>query len=199
MTGHCTKMRSAIIAGVAFAATAAAQTPPVEFKGVPMGATRTELLSKWPEFRCYPSGCRLVVDEVRRAACAITDTPCWLKVVERFRFGPAQVRSYDVDFRGDLVSTARIVMSRNWYPQLVIALTEKYGPPHKDATDQVQNRMGAKFDNRTVSWAFPTGTIKAEERGLDIDTSMVTMSGPGVEHTDARETVDKAKASAKAL
>lgn len=43
--------------------------------------------------------------------------------------------------------------------QLVRALRERYGPPQADLVEAVQNRLGAKFDVRSLTWMRPNSTI----------------------------------------
>src|SRR5205814_396801 len=77
---------------------AMAQSPPVEFKGVPLGASKEQLLDKFPGIKCYGDNCSLNVGDRIKSLCYnipsalpsrsnLPDLMCIKRVSEELRFG----------------------------------------------------------------------------------------------------------------
>lgn len=60
-------------------------------------------------------------------------------------------------------------------------LTGKYGPPGHDETAVVQNRLGAKFDSHTATWAFAEGTLFLREHSVDLRAGTLWFLNPRAE------------------
>jgi hypothetical protein len=193
-----------ILALLLIASAAHAQAPPLEMKGVPLGAPKQDVITTIPGMECRgiagPNVCYLLTTSVVTKGCPPSaSAQCIKEGFERLKFGPAITNSYWVDLRDDKVARIRVQFGMTQFGPVVVALTEKYGAPSSDVVDEVQNRMGAKFRNRIVKWDRPDGLIRARERGPDIDTSDVTMETKEYAAATAAESTEKAKASAKAL
>lgn len=157
----------------------AAPPAAVEFKGVPMGATRAELLATIPAFKCTGQTCFLM---------SPTEP-----------FGPAATKSWLANLREDHVVSIFVSLDQQLFDSVVTALIEKYGKPKSDVRGEVKNRMGAGFEQREVLWILPTGSIQGRRRSNDINTAGVMMMAPGEEDRQAQERADKAKAAASKL
>ena len=112
-------------------------------------------------------------------------------------FGPAPVVDWLIAIRDDRVAKATIELAVQQFSGVVIALTEKYGAPQTDQIATIQNRAGAKFDNRVVVWNLQTGTIRAEQRFGSVDRSRVVLAAPGVVEQEREESEQRMKAGAK--
>ena len=60
--------------------------------------------------------------------------------------------------------------------ELVEALEERLGPPAVDDSSTIQNRMGAEFDQRTVSWKTESVLVTMTFRGRTLEKSRLTIT-----------------------
>jgi hypothetical protein len=61
------------------------------------------------------------------------------------------------------------------YETIVRAFIAKFGLPDTNVVVQLQNRMGAKFDNPQVIWRDDQTTLSISRYGKDLDNGIVTM------------------------
>jgi hypothetical protein len=66
------------------------------------------------------------------------------------------------------------------FSKLAPAYLEKFGKPQTDETKEVRNQVGAVFENRTLEWVKPTGTITLIQRVNHVDQSIVHYFDPVV-------------------
>lgn len=203
-------LKSRIVIAVLLAAWVAstqAQSVPLEIKGVPFGATADELLAKLPAAKCYPSGCLLSPSDMAEKQCgSMLDAvrnksvmECRNSAIKESNFGPAPTSLYMFEFRNGKLANATISFYETANLPLVIALTEKYGKPTSEKLVPMQNRAGAKFENKIVTWDLPDGRIEVSQRSSSIDKGSVRMSTTEYLKETAKEMIDKAKASASKL
>lgn len=76
---------------------------------------------------------------------------------------------------GKTVSVS-VTFSPMRFDSVVGALGAKYGPPASDQQGEVQNRMGAKFDQREVVWKAEGLEMKASLRGSDLTESKLIIT-----------------------
>lgn len=185
---------------------ALAQSQPLEFKGVPLGATEADLHAKFPgAFECSANP-RLGYSCVRSnyfwesAVCKkLGGGVCSEMEQELFEFGPTKPSLYAMQIRDAKIVRISILLHTRYFVDLAAALVAKYGPATADETESVKNRMGAEFANRRLAWKRPDGTMLLKQRATDINTSSLTMFAEGVAEADAQERSEKAKAAAKKL
>lgn len=186
-------------------ATACAQAP-LEFKGVPLGATEGQLLEKYPIFHCRDTEkigrvCS-VTTKYYNAQCkmhAKIEPACSKSGEELLEMGGTRPATYQVIIRNGVV--AQVVI---WFPSLdfsgiAAAFSEKYGKPTADKESIVKNRMGAEFDNRIVDWTRNDGGIKLEKRATDIETSIILITAPAFYIDLGKASEEKAKVAASKL
>jgi hypothetical protein len=106
----------------------------------------------------------------------MTDPDCYRQNIRASLFGATLPISYFVTLRDGAIDSVTIRFDSSSFGMIAGGLIEKYGPPSRDVTERVQNRMGATFDDRTVEWNRPDGQIRARERAGSVDTSTVEMS-----------------------
>lgn len=186
---------------------ALAQSPPLEFKGIPLGLSEAHLLEKHPGFRCNDNetlgrSCTFS-DKGYRAFCQqVTGEPfraCIKQITELREFGPTNPSMYLAAVRGGVVLRLDILFPSQDFEGVAAALREKYGKPSGAKTEPVTNRMGATFDNRLFEWVRHDGTLRIEQRGTTIDQSMATIVSPDFLSQEATGRAEKAKAAAKKL
>jgi len=190
------------LALLAAAGVAQAQTPPLEFKGVQLGAAVADLKATMPQISCSDSMCRLSPWDYARKQCPGTDQrhfDCMSSFIEPLKFGPAIPTNYTVMLRDGLVMSVTIRFPSVTFSQMVLALSEKYGAPTTDRVEPAQNAAGATFDNRVATWERPDGRIKAEQLYLTRETSGVSIHDARLTAAWASERATKAKASSKGL
>ena len=200
-------MKSIGLIGLAFSAIALAQQPPLEVKGVILGATKAEMLQKMPGASCYSEAtCTWRTDDIARQRCGQIGFPasqaqldCHVQLGAELAFGPARAAQFYVRLLHERVGEIAVRFRQEKLAEVIIALSEKYGPPGQDVTSEVQNRLGAKFANRIATWVMPDGRIQAEQRGLDTDTAQVLFTAEWYRDAKVKEMETKAKASAKGL
>jgi hypothetical protein len=192
-----------------------ADVVPIEAKGVQLGSSESELVAKLPETKCYGTGgqksCLLWPKDRAKARCGDivfmgktedikANSDCRINAEIELGFGPAAiVKSYRFEFLDGTLGSITVNFNTVQFARVVIALTEKYGPPTSDKVGTIQNRAGAKFDNRVVIWERLDGRIEAEERSGTIDDAYVRMNTPAYRSSTTKEFVDKAKDAAKKL
>ncbi len=197
--------RAGILALLLLPCGVVAAQPPLEFKGVPIGATKAELLATLPGFKCNGQFCfwflQLEPDRVCKPLSDMSDRnrKCREQAILTSRFGPGATKDYTVRIVEDRVASVAITIYETSFDITVAALTEKYGRPTVDETSTVQNRAGATFDNRRVAWKRPDGAIIAQQRSTSVDESVVHMTTHAAADVAAKERANEAKSGAKRL
>lgn len=167
-------------AWLAGSALAAAQTPPLEVNGVPLGVSAAQLQQAIPLFKCHAATCTFDPVDAAMAQCgpvgpdyAVLD--CYARVGRVYAFGPAHGAKYTAYLKDGRVGEFRITFPTASADEVVTALTEKYGAPSSDRQFETHNRLGAGFVGRTVTWRSTAGEITVERRSLDVDTGLATL------------------------
>ena len=76
---------------------------------------------------------------------------------------------------------------------------ERYGRPTQERDEIVQNRMGAKFDNRIVTWEGPRVVITAQRYGPDLTQGYATLQTQEEMKESARLYRERLKGAGKGL
>lgn len=184
-----------------FPMAAHADPPPLEYRGIVLGATAADLRDKMPWFECSSTECRYRPDPV--AHCwngnAVNDD-CMREQRDRQQFGPAFAKSITAYLDGTgHIQRFVIVYGQDWYAKLVAAVTSKYGPPTDQSEKTVQNGMGATFDSRTALWKRADGRITIEQRWLDLNSGGVLIESAQAIADDAAAERRKAKEATSKL
>jgi len=79
-----------------------------------------------------------------------------------------------LDDDGKLASINVGLMSAASYEFLLAAMTEKFGKP-KVEVSEVQNKMGAKFDQQIATWHVDGVTLEFKKRSGDLETSSLRL------------------------
>jgi hypothetical protein len=199
-------VKIAAIACAFFAASAiaAAPTPPLEVKGVPLGATVEQLQQAIPLFKCHGATCIFDPIDAASAQCgpassepAVLD--CYGRSGSEYAFGPARGAKYSAYLKDGRIGEFRVTFPTARADEVVIALTEKYGTPSDDRRFETQNRLGARFGNRAVTWRRADGEITVERRSVDVDTGLATFIAAWYALATANDKEIAAKSDAKGL
>jgi hypothetical protein len=192
-----------LILGLAYGVlwvTAFAESPKLEFKGVPLGASQEEMLTKLPPFRCYGAEC-LYASVISLNRCRETSdkASCEAVMRELMHYGAANAKKYAATFRENKLASVSVTIDPSGFDALISTQAEKYAPPSSDEKSTIKNRMNAEFDQRRVEWKLPDGVIVASKRSDRVDESVVRMATN--EHIAAleKESAEKAKAAVNKL
>jgi hypothetical protein len=179
--------RTLAIAALLCASSAFAQSSPLEFKGVSLGATRAELLEKFPAFRCDADMC-IATLSVANQTNGLED------------FGGVRPTGYLVNLDGDKVAAVSIIFDSDMYPLLLAALSEKYGKPTSTQIKAVTNHAGAKFKSRSARWVRKDGNASLTERAEEyVDKGGLHLEASWFAAVQKRKSDAQSKAAAKKL
>lgn len=81
------------------------------------------------------------------------------------------------------------------FEMLVMGAKEKFGEPDSDKSSAVQNRLGATFDQRIITWEGDNATLTLSKRGRDVDSALFELT----KKHSFRESVDIISKQAKEI
>lgn len=154
------------------------QHPALEVKGIPLGATKEQLLERMPSMTCKGNDCGTQAHD---------------------DFGGAETTGYMASFRDGKLGSFYIRFKQSGTDQIIGALTEKYGKPTQTSRQQMQNAFGARYESRGADWRFPEGSIIVEQRGGSADEGVVMMQADWYDAGNKAADTEKIKAGAKKL
>lgn len=169
--GHTSVRRLLVIGAIAPAIAAAAL--PLEFKGVPLGASREET------FRQF--------DLPRATMCSSLETDREVCSAEMSYAGePASVQ---LVFERDTLERVSLTFQASAFDAVIEAMTEKFGTPSRDEHSDVRTAMNLRYRQRRVEWTRPDGgMVFAWRHGTLVTRSAVVMtSANGLRAERARE------------
>ncbi|MBU1206459.1 MAG: hypothetical protein KKH04_05960 [Proteobacteria bacterium] len=134
-----------------------AQSEPFEFKGITLGSDIAAIEGN-SRFSCRDSN------------SPGADQTCSLREGETIAGAP--VSALLLTFYGRKLHGIYIWFDAKHFPQVAGALKEKYGEGDLK-TKEVQNRMGATFENRIYTWRKPGATLHVERFAGKLDRSSV--------------------------
>lgn len=140
-------------------AAAAGNNTELEFKGIALGSA-IATIEDTGRFSC------------RDPRNPIADRICSLKFNERESIAGAPIRVLVLYYYSGKLETISIAFDEKHFSQVAAALSEKYGQGTL-TSETVQNRMGATFENRILSWRRGQATLEAKRYSGKIDTSSV--------------------------
>ena len=173
------------------------EMPPVEFKGVPMGASLETFKITNPNFECKDSAgsvtdCYFFVSS---KPCPGVYSPELTGCIDRFKkqssYGGIQAKNFSAHFRNDALGMVLISISPQNFNDLLDALSLKYGKPHKLNHTIIQNRMGATFDDSEAKWIGNSANITLKKYSGSIDRGYVSLASHAYVEASIKERSEK--------
>jgi len=216
-SGQIARLLLTVVASHVIAAIALAQTPPVEFKGVPLGSSEAQWRTAFPFFRCEDSSDKglsdraCFFDRARRSDMIRPNCGngrddktqvCWQETNTRIdafvQFGGTEIQRAVAHFRADKLIYVSVSFVTRDYDKLTEALTAKYGKSvHSE--QQIVNRMGVKFQNEIARWDLKSGDLETRLYDATLDLALFQMTVPGLAAEIEQRSQEAAKANAKSL
>lgn len=183
-------MRKMLVAGALFSLlslptlSSAQQQDTFDYKGKSLGSDLTSFQSD-PKYSCWDPKKPLVADMVCKPAAGETET-----------IAGAPAKSVLFVFYAGKLSAISVHIEEKYFTQVIEALKEKYGKGEYES-EMIQNRMGAKFENKNYVWLKAGGMLNATRYSGNLETSAVLYrTGKSVEEYINRRTTtakDRAK------
>lgn len=157
-----------------------------EFKGIRPGMAYADLAAN-PKLRCE-----------ERKNDPVAEYACTLNYGEKETIAGTPVKFLAVFVLSGKVTTLTASFDTSQYLQVKLALIEKYGTG--EVTDsEIQNRMGASFDNQKVEWTGKDATMRLDKRSGKIDTGRFTIQAKASTEEFKRRMLKDSKDHAKDL
>lgn len=173
---------------------AAAQ--PLDFKGLPMRASPEAAQEHFQGLRCSATkGNDLRLGTTSCISLAATACPAE-------RCGPRSLATYgSVPIEGTILyfgvqglQTVLLSLKPEHIDQLAESVTLRFGRPASDERSVIQNRMGAAFEQRVVTWYVGGNQIKVSRYANDVTRGRVAISTPdSIEHMKATRPSDSSR------
>lgn len=148
---------------------------PSSFKDVPFGASKAEfekLLNQW-------HSCKPFEDTVEMC----------------FVMGLAPFRSAAFMFENNRLVQVIARYDAGQFESLAQTFLDKFGKPHAENHDELENRMGAKFDNAAYLWSGDKIVIRMVRYADDLNTGVATFTTPEFEaKVEAKMKAEREKA-----
>ena len=148
------------VALLAAATLARAETSTLEFKGIALGS----------DISAYEGNKRFFCMDSKSA---VADRMCAARHADSETIAGVAMKGLILFFYDGKLHRIMITFDSKEYSTVLDALTEKYGKPIS-ATERIQNRMGAEFENETNTWNKTEQTLKAQKYTGKITVSSVT-------------------------
>ena len=216
-SGQIARLLLAVMASCVIAGIALAETPPVEFKGVPLGSSEAQWRSAFPFFHCEDSSDKALSDracffdrarrsDMIRPNCGSGRDDktqiCWQETNARIDafvpFGGTEIQRAVAHFRADKLIYVSVSFATRDYDKLTQALTAKYGRSAR-SEQQIVNRRGIKFQNEIARWDLKSGDLQARLYDATLDLGLFQMTVPGLAAEIEQRSQEAAKANANTL
>jgi hypothetical protein len=180
---------------IALAGQTAAQEP-LTFKGLALGATQEQFKAVMPGIECTPTMCHMLLQAQCRGLRGFDE----IRACQRqFDYGGQVVLWLSGDFEeGGLMAINARLDTRAFKP-LLEAMVERFGAPTADEPRTVQNRMGASFDDRRVTWIRGDALLVLRQRSSKLDEAAVSLVSQSFLKRQRERSEQKAKERAKQL
>ena len=154
-----------IIAAALFSFCALAQAQPIEFKGVQMGASVSDLrngMGDWFSFSCAG-------DEAGAQSC----------LIDGFTYANEKVVRAVAQFDAGRLASVTVVLEAGPFDAVAAALRSKYGAPKVARKSVGKNAYGAAFPQREIAW-YPRegGAIWASLQAQKVNEATVVLMSP---------------------
>lgn len=179
-----------IAAAIALASSVAFAQEPLTFKGFELGAARSDFLAAFPEGQCKPDTCYWST----KHHCRNDD-----KCIKALIYGGVTPEAMLATFSEDRLVSIYLTFSSEQFAGLAAAMVARFGQPDDETNEAVQNRMGATFDNRRLSWIRGDSSLRITKRTSKLDRGTVSLTSLQYLKDKASERQEAAKARAKDL
>jgi hypothetical protein len=167
---------------------AQAQDESISYKGVTLGSSMEEYMTKLPEHDCLVRQCTYLA-----VSCEKKSAKCR----EKNSFGGVNVSFASSYFRDDKLVRISIRFRSGDFDTLEAAVSDRLGAPTKSENKSIQNRMGAIFENRDVIWERPGMSLRIGRHGAEIGVGYAHLVTPDEVARQTAESESKNKAAAK--
>ena len=180
-----------------------AMAAPIDFKGIPLGASAQEFSAAHPSYYCNAT--KTYCSTAAILSCKGHDfrspgyAECERSVIAAQTYAGLPVESIGAFFRNDRLAIVTVSMMPAQFPRVVMSLTEKYGSPTSQETNVMTNRIGTKVEARTVIWRANGSVIRVLEYAGSLSSAKVEILSEDYETARAQEILDKVKKGAKDL
>lgn len=143
---------------------------PLTFKGIALGTPRAEVLAALPVVSCQGDRCAWAPPESCHRPLPPDDF-CY----KAFSYGGVMPDFGAVTFRDGQLVQVVIGFRSERFAELAAAMLERFGSAKQDETGQVQNRMGATFENRRLGWVSGRAALSIVQRTGSVDQGSVSL------------------------
>lgn len=128
------------------------------------------------------------------------DSPLFDRLCYKFRdsVGDTQVMT-TFSIMGRKLAAVSLLFKTESYLEILSAFTAKYGVPHDQREDTVQNRMGATFTNEISVWHTESGDLKIQRYSSRLTDGSVDIYDPKAMKIALEREKEKAAKAAKDL
>lgn len=171
---------------------------PLSIKGISPGMTKVELNTAHPgfgdkctEWRREPGKVRCIYSPQSRHEGGT--------IPSLDRIGGVAPTLWLASMRDGRLSSISVSVRAADFDRLYDALKERFGPPMTVQESEVQNRMGAKFDNVEAAWRASGNVLLITKRTGRIETSRLEIEAAAEWDASKRERKARAKKDAEDL
>lgn len=112
-----------------------------------------------------------------------------------FEVGPVQVED-QITFLNDSLAAASMSFDTDHYEKMREIFIDKYGPPTSRESKEVQNRMGATFQQEELEWKGKTTTVSLNRYGSKLTQGAAyLLTNAYRDHVQATAEAEKKKGS----
>lgn len=180
------------IAALTFSSSASAQEP-LAFKGFQIGAEKTAVMAAFPPPQ-FP-GCPGYCFWFPMKACRLAEPTC----KNAMYYGSVLPSYIAVTFKEEKLVAAQVTFAAGDFEEVLASMRERFGTPREDEASTVQNRAGASFDNRQVTWARDGALLLLTKRAGNVDEAQMTLQGVEYLKQQSEERAQRIKEGAKGL
>lgn len=189
-------MRRLIMLVASLCALQSSASEPLTFKGINLGANQGDFLTLMPGIQCKDDRCMMDLRLQCKGRLSFDEL---LACQRQFDYGGQRVFWLSGTFVDDRLVFVRAIVDTKAFAPLLAAMRERFGEPDYDKPGTVQNRMGAVFDDRTVSWMRDDAILILRQRSSKLDESSISLTSKSYLEKQKQETEQKAKEAAKKL
>lgn len=162
---------------------ASAQAENLSVNGLQLGMPESELTTKYKGFNC--SG-----NEASRT--------CFYSIGGENKeiYLDYFVNTWMVKLNNDQVGYALMTITNNVYERLLAAFKEKYGAPTSEKTEEIQNKMGAVFQNNVSQWVKGKERLTIKKYGSKLDMMSLVLASEDFLETERNSSKGQAKSDA---
>lgn len=172
---------------------------PIDFRGVPMGASEAEFLAVVPQAECYDMS-RFQHGILGDRICSVHSSyrPS-TEEVAALTYAGALAQSISANFYADRLGMVSVSIIPRQFDQVVDALKVKFGAPTSEESPPFKTRGGVVAQNKVIVWQSGDAKITAELYASSLDMSSVQYSTAEAAREFAKRRDEASKANAKGL